>query len=110
VLLELAAGNRDEAQVWYERASSAPETLESGIWLNLAEAHLARFDGDEQRAALALGQARRARIYDPAEGDYRAGADFFYYQYFYLVIPRQFLPQVDYPSDRVILLHLLDSA
>lgn len=107
LLVALAAGDRETAQDLYQCAQAATSSWETELWLLLAQARLARFDGDEAGVAAALEQARELRSYDPFEYDYIAGPDMAYYQYFRLILPRQFLPQVFYPVDRILLLHLL---
>jgi O-antigen ligase/tetratricopeptide (TPR) repeat protein len=107
VLVALAAGDRDGAQAWYERALQETPSWETDVWLLLAEARLAQFDGDEAGVVAALEEARVTRTYDPFVYDYIAGPDIAYYQYFRLILPRQFLPQVLYPVDRILLLYLL---
>jgi O-antigen ligase/tetratricopeptide (TPR) repeat protein len=107
ILVALMAGDRETAQVLYERAQGATTSWETDLWLLLAQARLAQFDGDEAGATAALEQARELRSYDPFVYDYIAGPDMAYYQYFRLILPRQFLPQVFYPVDRILLLHLL---
>jgi O-antigen ligase/tetratricopeptide (TPR) repeat protein len=108
MLVALAANDRAGAQDWYDRAVEETTSWETDLWLLLGQARLAQFDGDGAGVAAALEQARQLREYDPFVYDYIAGPDMAYYQYFRFIIPRQFLPQVFYPVDRIILLRLLD--
>jgi tetratricopeptide (TPR) repeat protein len=108
-LLALAQGDGDAAQMWYARAAQITPIWETALWLRLAEARIAQFDGDSARAQQALAAADLIRAYDPLTNDYYSGPDMAYYQYMHLVIPRQFLPQVFYPLNRLLLLYILDA-
>jgi putative inorganic carbon (HCO3(-)) transporter len=106
-LLALARRDRNSAADWLtkiERAAAAPAEQ---VWLHLARARLARYDGDTAAVQNELAAAQKLLQRDPLDGDWEYGLSFAYAQFLRLGIPRQFLPQLNLPAGEPLLAFLL---
>jgi tetratricopeptide (TPR) repeat protein len=107
-LLALAQHDRDTAAFWLDRAERAPTA--SDLWRLLGELRLAQFDDDPVQVQDTLARIRAAQEYHLLTRDYGAGPDIAAYQFLRQGLLRQFVPQVFYPANEVILLYLLDNS
>lgn len=71
---------------------------------------VARYNGEEQTAERELAAARELVAPDFTEADYITGTNIAHFQFLRYTIPRQFLPQVDYPAVDPALLRLLENS
>lgn len=106
-LLALENGDRDAAVESIDRLAAIATPAESA-WLDLANAALAEYDGDSQLAAQLTESARVSVIPDGFDRDYTYG-EYQQLQFMHLSLLRQFVPQVCYPTQPPLLLHLLGS-
>ncbi len=108
-LLALAQNNPEDAARWFDEAQNVLQGWDSHLWLLLGEARLAQALGDQPAAQDALSTARGALAYDPLIPDYHNSTNFMLDQFFRQVLPRQFVPQLFYTENSVVLLYLLDN-
>jgi tetratricopeptide (TPR) repeat protein len=106
--LELAQLDRSGAQYWLARAGQIARDRTEYAWLHLGRAHFARSVEDTLTMAHEREAARSLLARAPLESDENSLLNIGYAQFLRLPIPRQFLPQVYYPVDDPILLHLLE--
>lgn len=94
--------NRAEAEL--QAARRAAVDANSRAWVYLGEAYLN--SSDFAQAIIASKALRETPL---TSTDWALGANINYIQYLTLAIPRQFLPQVGYSEDDLILRYLLDN-
>lgn len=104
MLFALADTDTERAQAELQAARRVATENTSRAWVYLGAAFLnpANFDAE-------VASARRALETSPTATDWELGANISYIQYLTLAIPRQFLPQVGYSEDDLILRYLLDT-
>jgi O-antigen ligase/tetratricopeptide (TPR) repeat protein len=107
-LLAIAQNDREGALAWLSEAEMIMETREDAAWIHLGKARLAQFNGDETAAASELKAARESLERGLFDADEPDALSMDYGQFLRSAIPRQFLPQVYYPVENPVLMHLLD--
>jgi O-antigen ligase/tetratricopeptide (TPR) repeat protein len=107
-LLSLAAGDRAGAADWLAKAEKITMLPTDQAWLHLGKARLARYDQDAALVEQEVQAARTALEQGPLDGDWEYGLSIGYAQFMRLAVPRQFLPQVYYPVDDPVLIHLIN--
>lgn len=100
----LADGDTTLAEAQLQAARRAAIDANSRAWVSLGEVYLSS-SGFEQ-AVTAANALRETQL---TATDWALGANINYIQYLTLAIPRQFLPQVGYSEDDLILRYLLDN-
>ncbi|MBC7871104.1 MAG: tetratricopeptide repeat protein, partial [Chitinophagaceae bacterium] len=91
-------------------AAALSQTDEDRAWIRLGRGWLARYEGDE---AVALSEFANAQaLIAPGIGrqDYVNGVNFGYALTLRYIVPRQFLPQVYYPTANPLLVYLLENS
>jgi hypothetical protein len=91
-----------------ERAQLLVEDDEDRAWIDLGRADIARRVGDNSMFLSELQAARDLIAPDLLEEDYQFGTNIAHFQFLRFTIPRQFLPQVFYPTADPLLLRFLD--
>jgi O-antigen ligase len=107
-LLALAQGNRAGAVDWLAKAEKITMLRTDQAWVHLGKARLAQYDRDSSLMHQELQAAREALEHGPLDGDWDFGLSIGYAQFLRLAVPRQFLPQVYYPIDDPVLVHLIE--
>ncbi len=107
-LLAIAQNDREGALTWLREAENIATTTEDTAWIHLGKARLAQFDGDETLAASELAAARESLERGLLDADDPDALSMAYGQFLRSAIPRQFLPQVYFPIENPVLMHLLE--
>ncbi len=68
---------------------------------------MAEFVGEMTLADNELAEARKLFIHEPLDADDDIDSNIAYAQFLRFIIPRLYLPQVDYHFDDPVLLHIL---
>lgn len=108
LLLEMQTG---ESANFEALLSDAVSYVDNGIdraWMHIGQAYIAQYLGDNLTFQRELVQARELIEITNLDADYLTGVNIGHFQYLRLVLPRQFLPQVVYPSANVFLLRLIE--
>lgn len=108
MVLALAEGDRDGAQTALESAVQVAASRVEQTWALVGQARLAQFDGDDEAAEGYISAARENLRRGVFDADYVGGLSIAYAHFLRLGFPRQFIPQVYYPVDDPVLLHLLE--
>jgi putative inorganic carbon (hco3(-)) transporter len=106
-LLALAEDNRESAELVLAEAERVIVSKTDRAWVLLGWARLAAYDGETATMTEQLQAAQENLKKGVFEGDFVDGLSIAYAQFLRLGFPRQFLPQVYYPVDDPVLLHLL---
>lgn len=107
-LLAIAQNDREGALMWLGEAEDVATTTEDTAWIHLGKARLAQFDGDAVEAARELSAARESLERGLLDADEPDAISMAYGQFLRNALPRQFLPQVYYPIENPVLMHLLE--
>jgi tetratricopeptide (TPR) repeat protein len=108
-VLALAEGDRDSAEAALILAEQVGISRVEQVWTQIGWARLERFDGDEAGAEELLAAARQSLQRGEFEGDFVDGLSIAYAHFLRLGFQRQFIPQVYYPVDDPVQLHLLET-
>jgi putative inorganic carbon (hco3(-)) transporter len=106
-LVALAQNNRAEAETALATAERVVMNESDRQWLLVGRARLARFDSDDGAAQSALEEVQELLQRGSFESDFVEGINVALAQSLRNGYPRQFLPQVYYPVDDPVLLHLV---
>lgn len=106
-LIALLEGDIDTAEAALEAAAAVANSAEAGAWVDYGNAEMAAYRGDNMGASELLASARQRLTPGLLGTDYAAGINIPNLQFFRMAIPRQFLPQVYYPTADPVLLSLL---
>jgi len=107
-LLAIAQNDREGAVEWMTEAEKLAITAEDVAWVHLGRARLAQFDGDATLAASELQAARESLERGLLDADDPDAISVAYGQFLRSAFPRQFLPQVYFPIENPVLMHLLE--
>lgn len=100
----LADEDRALAEARLQAARRVAIDANARAWVYLGEAYFSSSDFGQ-----ALTDAKAIRETSVTAADWALGANINYIQYLTLAIPRQFLPQIGYSEDDLILRYLLDN-
>ncbi len=110
VLLALTENNRDDALTTLARAETLVSSPSDEAWVHLGRSRVAQFVGEMTLADSELAEARKLVIHEPLDADDYITSNVAYAQFLRFIIPRLYLPQVDYHFDDPVLVHLLAGA
>lgn len=108
LLLALHEGDSESASAALIAAQASIDDQGDSAWAHYGEACLARFNGDEAAAQAEFNAARESLTLEPFETDWQFGASIAYAQFMRLMLPRIFLPEVNFPIANPIIYALLD--
>jgi putative inorganic carbon (HCO3(-)) transporter len=108
ILAPHATEDFDQLANLLERAELLVEDDEDQAWIDLGRADIARRVGDNSMFLSELQAARDLIAPDLLEEDYQFGTNIAHFQFLRFTIPRQFLPQVFYPTADPLLLRFLN--
>jgi O-antigen ligase len=108
VLAPDATEDFDQLADLLEQAELLVEDDEDRAWIALGRAEIARRVGNNSIFLSELQAARDLIAPDLLEEDYQFGTNIAHFQFLRFAIPRQFLPQVFYPTVHPLLLRFLD--
>lgn len=108
-LIALGLSDQNGAVQALKRAEGLTSIASDSAWVHLGRSQLAYFLGETSLGESELKTAREALQRGILDGDDEDLLNIAYAQFLRFTIPRQFLPQVEYPIDDPILLYLLES-
>ncbi len=106
-LLDVAQNDVDKAAFRLAQAEKLVASSVDEAWVHLGKARLGKLIGNASLASDELAAARAALVKDPLAADDSTLINIAYAQFLQVAIERQYLPQVNYRTDPV-LLYLLD--
>jgi putative inorganic carbon (hco3(-)) transporter len=107
ILCMLLAGDTEAPEARLLRAEALAGDNQARAWTRYGRAWIAWSSGDSEQAERELEAVRALVSPELAREDYVFGTNIAHFQFLRITIPRQFLPQVDYPAADPALLHLL---
>jgi tetratricopeptide (TPR) repeat protein/O-antigen ligase len=108
-LLALHAGDLPAAQTALDAGRAWILTAGDSAWAHYGAACAARYSGDETSVLAEIEAARAASAPDLYAADWQFGANFGYTLNMSLMIPRVFVPEVEYPAASPTLVALLEA-
>jgi tetratricopeptide (TPR) repeat protein len=106
MMLALARHDRDAAEAALAKGERAIVSETDEIWVHLGRAKLAQFDGDKAAASNEMNSVNQMLKRGLFEADF-SNSLIGYVQFLMNSLPRDFLPQVYYPVDDPVLLHIV---
>ncbi|HSS98864.1 MAG TPA: hypothetical protein VLK33_17635, partial [Terriglobales bacterium] len=106
MMLSLARNNHESAEAALSKAEQASVTENDQIWVHVGRAQLSMFDGDKAAALSEMDTANQMLKRGLFEADF-SDSLIGYVQFLMNSLPRDFLPQVYYPVDDPVLLHII---
>jgi putative inorganic carbon (hco3(-)) transporter len=103
----LLAGDGEAPESRLLRAETLAGDNQARAWVRYGQAWIAWQNGDDALAERELEAARALVRPELTREDYVFGTNIAHFQFLRITIPRQFLPQVYYPTVEPALLHLL---
>ncbi len=94
----MAADYEDQFDDWLAEADRLVQTREDEAWIHIAQAEIARYYGDDMTYIQEREKARDLIEHQFDRPDFNTGLNVAHFQFLRPAIPRQFLPQVLYPS------------
>jgi O-antigen ligase len=109
LLVALSRGEDVDAEAYLSQAGALIEDDEDRAWVSVGWAYLAQSVGQDDTARTQIEAARAFLAVDIPDEDYVFGVNIGYFQFLRYVIPRQFVPQLYYPTASPLLLRLIDA-